>query len=180
MVAAKKKTRNLRVDTTETTIQQAQVAMVEAVKSGASVACPCCRQTVKLKEQALTASMTKALIVLHRHFKDKPDWVVVSEHLASMNKLGADVKQSDWSMLPHWGFLEERLQPLSKKPMGQHRMTELGHQFARGEIKSSVAIKLYNGRFLGYVDGQVSVRESLGGGFDYDRLMSGDFGLFTV
>jgi hypothetical protein len=182
MAAKKKKPRELKIDLATTTISQAQQAMLVSVKAGNSVTCPCCKQLVMLYERPITSSMAKVLILLYSYFKNHADWLHVPGYLSEMNKIGAAVRTSDWSKLRYWGLIEEKPGALSdgSKRAGFYKITGLGHQFARGEVKVAKTAKVYNGRFLGFGDGQVSIQDCLGTDLDYDRLMAGEFGSFTI
>lgn len=182
MATKKKKPRDLKVDLATTTLAQAQQAMLSSVKAGNPVTCPCCKQLVMLYERPITSSMAKVLILLHRHFKNHADWLHVPGYLSEMNKIGAAVRGGDWSKLRYWALIEEKpeVRGDGSKRAGFYKMTDLGHQFARGEAKVSKTAKIYNGRFLGFGDGQVSIQDCLGTEFNYDQLMAGEFGAFTI
>lgn len=172
----KKKPRDLRLDPQTTTIVQAQAGMSEAVKEGASVTCPCCKQLVEVDDHLISPAMAKVLIILYRHFKNNPDWVNVPEYLAEMNKLGAGVRGSDWVKLRQWSLLIED-KPGSKGALS--RLSENGRKVVLGEIRVPQTTRTYNGRMVGYGEETTTLREILGDG-DYDRIMAGDFGAFLV
>lgn len=176
MVTKKKKPRDLRLDPQTTTIVQAQAGMSEAVKGGASVTCPCCKQVVEVDDHVISPAMAKVLIILYRHFKNNHDWVNVPEYLAEMTKLGAEVRRSDWVKLRQWATLIED-KPGSKGALS--RLSEVGCKVVLGEAPIHKTARTYNGRVVGYGDETTSLREILGDG-DYDRTMAGDFGAFLV
>lgn len=163
------------MDPSSTTISQAQAAMVTLVQGGYSTFCPCCKQVVSVQERDISPMMAKVLIVLYRKSKVNSDWLQVSSIIEEENRASAEIRGSEWTKLTHWGLLEEK-----PKAKGLYKVTEKGTQFAKGESKAPKAIRMYNGKFLGFEEGQVTIQECLGDTYDYDKLMAGDYLDFNV
>lgn len=175
-MATRKKPFDPKFDPKTTTLAVAQTILMDHAKAGAI--CPCCRQLVKLYHRPITGAMAYVLILLHRHFLKAPGWLHVPKYLTDMSKMGSAVRGGDWAKLRYWGLLEEK--PEDRKDesnrAGFYRMTEKGHQFAKGEIKVAKAVLLYNDRFLGFAPGEVSIQDCLGKEFSYVDLMEGRLG----
>jgi hypothetical protein len=138
------------------------------------VLCPLCRQLVKVYEREITSTMAYTLILLHQHFLKKPDWLHVPTFLTEKSKVGSAVRGGDWAKLRYWGLIEEQVGKRAdgSNRAGFYKMTEKGHQFARGDVKVPKSVYLYNDRVLGFDPvNLVGVQECLGKEFDYNVLM---------
>jgi len=174
-----------KYDPNTTTIAVAQKMLQEKALKGAI--CPCCRQMVKMYEREITSTMAYTLIILHKHFSDFKDWTHLPSFLSQMSVLGSAVRGGDFAKLRYWGLLEEK--PIEKltdkrkdgsKRVGFYRMTEKGHQFAKGEVKIPKVALVYNGKHFGFAPGEVTIQECLGKEFNYDDLMAGKLGGIVV
>lgn len=176
---AKKKVKDLKVDPVTSTVVQVQAAMVDMVRKGYSTTCPCCKQVVAIQERDLSPMMAKVLIVLFHRAQVSSDWLHVSTIIEEENKASAEIRGNEWTKLTSWGLLEDKSKK-DARSSGLYKVTEKGMQFVRGETMVNRALRIYNGKFLGFEDGMVSIKDCLGATYDYDKLMSGQYLDFAV
>jgi hypothetical protein len=123
--------------------------------------CKVCGQFVKKYKRKLNSSMAITLIRINNN---SDDFFHVKDFLRQ-NKF---TNSHDWTLLNHWGFLEEHIEK-----NGFWRITSLGKDFIKNRIKTKKHIYLYNNIFLGFSDEETTIKESLGDKFNYDELMKG-------
>jgi hypothetical protein len=178
-----------KFDPNTTTLAKAQQVLKDHALKGAI--CPCCRQEVRMYTREITSTMAYSLIILHRHFSTNKDWLHVPKFLSQMSAIGSAVRGGDFAKLRYWGLLEAKQDAKTeKKPqekrkdgskrVGFYRMTEKGHQFAKGEIKVPKAALIYNRKHHGFAPGEATIQECLGKEFNYADLMAGQLGGFVV
>ena len=147
-----------------TTVADAIGFVAEHRKKGCD--CPCCEQYVKEYGRTIHTSMALVLVALHKHFTTTPglEWLHVSKFPVNerFNING------DYNYLRHWGLLEPH-----PEFVGHWRVTELGHQFVRGEARVPKKVFLFNNERVGASDQTISIEDALGRKFDYAALMAG-------
>jgi len=139
-------------------------------------------------EKELSSTMAYVLILMYRHFQTASDWLDMSQYLENMVALGSEVKGGEWSKLRYWKLIEER--PPEKKSVlnpkppvkthGMYKMTELGTRFVLGQIRVPRSLWIYNGHAIEAHKKSVSIQECLGKNYNYEELMLGKLGSFSV
>jgi hypothetical protein len=149
-------------EATFTTLAGAVTFIEENRKKGCE--CPCCGQYVKEYGRSIHTSMALVLIGLHKLFTADPglQWLHVSKFPVPPN---FNIN-GDYNYLRHWGLLQSH-----PDFVGHWRVTELGHQFARGEVRVPKTVFLFNNERVGASDKTVAIQEALGNKFNYDALM---------
>lgn len=118
--------------------------------------------------------MARGLIALHEYCQANPtEWVDVTHYLVEE---GIIASNSNVALLRHWGLLEaipDAVRPDGSGRVGLYRMTQLGFDFVRGQIKIPKYATLYNQELLALSTAElINIRDALGSKFDYDELMS--------
>lgn len=154
------------------TIQEAKTRMRAEMRKG--VACPCCNQFVKLYKRKLNSGMAITLIRLFRHYGISKDFVNVKDFLRE-NKYS---NSHDWTLLKHWGFIEEEKTDPSQdaKSSGRWRITLKGEEFVLGILRAPSHILTYNSGFYGFegdsIVDMIGIEQAIGNKFSYLELMN--------
>lgn len=148
------------------TLGDARRWLASKLREGAR--CPCCKQLAKVYRRPLNASMTAVLVSAYGRHGD--DWYHNSTLIREARlKVGHDSTGARY-----WGLIEEEsVRRVDGGRSGWWRLTELGQQFARGEVTVPKYALLYDNEVLRLEGEAISVAESLGEKFDYEVLMSG-------
>ena len=162
------------IEFTGTTILEAKEFLRQHWKTG--VTCVCCGQFVKLYKRKINSGMAKALIdIYHETARCKDDratetllWIHVKEYLR-VNKLH---NGHDWTLLQHWGLLEERKTDSGLPNSGRWRITENGEKFVRLQLKVPKQLNFYNSKVYGRSDEMIDIKQALGNKFDYQELFA--------
>jgi len=132
------------------------------------VICPCCGQFVKLYKRKLNSGMA---IALYRIFREGEVWIAVKDFMR-VNKFH---NGHDWTLLRHWGLLEEKPKDNNDKVSGYWRITGKGMDFVFNAIRVPKHITIFNNKFYGYDNptDTVCFKDCIGDKFDYNELMYG-------
>lgn len=126
--------------------------------------CPVCGQNVKVYHRTVNATMARQLIIsFQEHGTD--NWF----HISTFKK-----PCTDWAVLRHFGFIESRLHipgDDGKKDSGYWRITQKGEDFVLHSAKCSKYVVLYNGKFIDFGGGDITILEALKNKFNYLELM---------
>ena len=150
------------------------------VRFGKGATCPCCNQFVKLYKRILSKSMAYVLLLMECHFSgdNVEEWLHVPSYIAEMasdNPRRAAAVRGDWAKLKFWGLIEEKpdVRADGSSRVGYWKMTPLGRQFARHQVKVPSHVYIYNGEPLQRtVEEMITVVDALGTEFSYDEIMS--------
>ena len=142
--------------------------------------CPCCKQFVKLYKRNFNKSMAYVLLLIECYYRGDlvEEWLHVPSYIAEMvsdHPRRAAAVRGDWAKMKLWGLLEEK--PGKREDgsprVGYYRMTDLGHRFARREVKVPAHVYIYNGEPLRrVVSDEITIDDALGTEFNYDQIMS--------
>lgn len=157
-----------------TTVLDAKAFLKEHYVKG--INCPCCNQFVKLYKRKLNSGMAWTLIQIYFETqKCKADsamdsllWIPVKEFLR-VNKFH---NGHDWTLLQHWGLLEERKTDSGLPNSGRWRITENGDKFVRLQLKVPKQLNFYNSKVYGKSDEMIDIKQALGNKFDYRELFA--------
>jgi hypothetical protein len=163
------------------TLEEAKELLRDKFEEGAS--CPCCGQNVKLYKRKLNSAMAYTLILLHRYFRDAraEKWLHVPSYLNSISlppRVSASIR-GDWAKLRFWGFIQDMPGERADKSKraGYWRITDVGRQFAKGEVLVPSHVYIYNQKPFENRQRrhkkQISIYEALGERFSYEELMRG-------
>lgn len=145
------------------TLAEARRILGERAHDG--MRCPCCDQMVKIYRRQVYAEMAKFLTQIYRGAGR--EWC----HTPS---LVPELRGGDTAKLVHWGLIEsmpgERED--GSKRTGWWRVTEKGEQWLHGRVSIPKYALIYNGEFLGFDGGPVTIHDALGERFDYRELMA--------
>lgn len=136
------------------------------------VDCPCCGQHVQLYDYKLFATSARALILLYRLTKERPDeYFHISEYAeADRGKSRAP----HFAELRFWGLISKQSNTdPAKKSSGYWKITTKGKEFVDGTITVPSRILVYNNRFKGFSDKStdIDINEALGNKFNFAELM---------
>jgi hypothetical protein len=148
------------------TISEAKKYLRDNFNKGCS--CPVCGQFVKLYKRKLNSGMAVILIFMSKYGKD---FVHVKEFLREKKMKNGH----DWTLLRYWGFIQER-SPLigdeNTKNSGFWRITPEGLAFVSNRVKTKKHILIYNQKFQGFSNEDITIEDALGDDFDYYELIN--------
>ncbi len=141
--------------------------------------CPCCNQFVKCYRRPMNKSMAYVLLLMESYFSGDvvDEWLHVPSFIAEMvsdNPRRAAAVRGDWAKLKLWGLIEEKpdIRNDGSPRVGYWKMTRLGRQFARRQVKVASHVFIYNGEPLQrVVEDQITIDDALGTEFSYDEIM---------
>ena len=165
-------------------VADSKTTLVEAKKwlrarFGQGATCPCCNQFVKLYKRKLNKSMAYVLLLMESHFLGDvvEEWLHVPSYIAEMvsdNPRRAAAVRGDWAKLKYWGLIEEKsdVRADGSPRVGYWKLTPLGHQFARRQVKVPAHVYSYNSETLPRtVEEMITIDDALGTKFSYDEIM---------
>lgn len=168
-----------KLDIATSTIADGKAWLRTRIDEGAE--CPLCHQHAKRYKRKLNSGMAASLVAFARvtqQMQPKDGWLRVPDDFVQTTKLLTVLKNREYNKLRYWGLLEmhDLDHDLEATPFtGMWRITELGFQFVREEIKVPRHVFLYDGRKLGGPQGDVpettTIRQALGDRFNFDELM---------
>jgi len=147
---------------------------------GKGAACPCCNQFVKLYKRRMSKSMAYVLLLMESYFRGDivDEWLhvpsYISEMVADHPQRAAVIRGGDWAKLKLWGLIEEKqdVRKDGSPRVGYWKLTPLGRQFARRQVKVPGHVYIYNGEPLQrVVEEQITIDDALGTEFNYDEIM---------
>jgi hypothetical protein len=152
-----------------TPLDQVRVWLRDLAESYEPTNCPVCGQRVQIYKRGVHARMARDLIKLHLA-GPQGEWLYLP------NVLG--INGGDTAKLVYWLLIEsdEGVREDGSNRVGWWRVTDLGRDFVRGSLAIPKQARVYNQRFLGYVDREtkITIKDALGKEFNYDELMMGD------
>lgn len=165
------------VMTKDTTLEEAKKWL--RVRFGKGAACPCCNQFVKLYKRSFNKSMAYVLLLIECYFRGDAveEWLHVPSYIAEMvadNPRRAAAVRGDWAKLKLWGLIEEKpeVRDDGSPRAGYWKMTALGRQFAKRQVKVPSHVYIYNGEPLKRtIEHEITIDEALGTEFRYDEIM---------
>lgn len=165
------------VATAKTTLEEAKKWL--RVRFGKGATCPACNQFVKLYKRKLNKSMAYVLLLMDSHFRGDvvEEWLHVPSYIAEMvsdHPRRAAAVRGDWAKLKYWGLIEEKpdVRADGSPRVGYWKLTPLGRQFARRQVKVPSHVYSYNGETLQRtVEEMVTIDDALGTEFSYDEIM---------
>ena len=121
--------------------------------------------------------MALFLIGLYKLQSKETGSVIWSTNMAVMQKMGIVAKSLDYSILKHFGFIEDDCPDMGKgKPdkrkNGYWRITKRGEQFVKGDALSKSHVVLYNNVVRGFDGADINIEQALGSKFNYKELMN--------
>lgn len=146
-------------------------------KKGAT--CPCCNQFVKCYRRPMNKSMAYVLLLMECYFRGDPveEWLHVPSYIAEMvsdHPRRAAAVRGDWAKLKLWGLIEEKpdVRADGNPRVGYWKLTSLGRQFVKRQVKVPSHVYIYNGEALQrVVEDQITIDDALGTEFNYDEIM---------
>ena len=129
--------------------------------------CPCCTQFAKVYPRQLNSHTARMLIAMNDRHKRGEQWIYLP---------GLHMGHADEAKARYWGLIEAMpnvVRPDGSKRTGWWRLTQHGKDFVYCRIKVPKYALIYNKRCLKLdaSKGEVSIREVLGTGFNYNDLM---------
>ena len=160
-----------------TTLEDAKKWLRARFGKGAS--CPCCNQFVKLYPRKLTKSMAYVLLLMECYFRGDPveEWLHVPSYIAEMvsdHPRRAAAVRGDWAKMKYWGLIEEKpdVRADGSPRVGYWKLTPLGRQFVKREVKVPSHVYVYNSEALQRsVEEQITIDDALGTEFSYAEIM---------
>jgi hypothetical protein len=142
--------------------------------------CPCCHQFVKLYRRAFSKSMAYVLLLIACYFcgDHVEEWLHVPSYIAEMvadHPRRAAAVRGDWAKLKFWGLIEEKPETRDdgSPRVGYWRLTSLGRQFVKRQVKVPSHVYIYNGAPLPKrtADALITIDDALGTKFSYAEIM---------
>lgn len=143
-----------------TQLHQLRTWLLGKAEEGAT--CPLCHQHVKIYKRKLNSGMARSLILMYR--AGGLNYIHLPTTIGSRSR--------EEGKLRYWGMVEEEttLRPDGGRA-GYWRVTPVGELFIQGKMTVYSHARIYNGRCMGLVGEQVSIKDALGSKFSYDELM---------
>ena len=165
------------VATAKATLEEAKKWLRARFGKGAT--CPCCNQFVKLYKRPFSKSMAYVLLLMECHFRGDPveEWLHVPSYIAEMvsdNPRRAAAVRGDWAKLKFWGLIEEKpeVRADGSPRVGYWKLTSLGRQFVKRQVKVPGHVFIYNGEALQRtVEHLITIDDALGTEFSYAEIM---------
>jgi hypothetical protein len=163
-------------DPNTVTLEDAKVWLRKVVKKGAE--CPCCTRHAQVYERKFNAGMACVLIYIFNtanELQPPGGWFHINNELA---KRQVSAMALEYSKLRHWGMIEKYPKgekgPGGQPSSGLWRITPLGRGFVAGMEKVERVQRVYDNQVLkSAAKEQITIKQALADGFDYDELMSG-------
>jgi hypothetical protein len=142
--------------------------------------CPCCHQFVKLYKRPFNKSMAYVLLLIACYFRGDAvdEWLHVPSYIAEMvsdHPRRAAAVRGDWAKLKFWGLIEEKPEKRDdgSPRVGYWRLTPLGNQFVKRQVKVPSHVFIYNGAPLPKraSDDLITIDDALGTEFKYSEIM---------
>jgi hypothetical protein len=137
------------------TLQEARRNLRAAMQQkGELPHCPCCDQVAKIYRRSINSNMAEALVVLYRYCKANPqeEWIDVPSILrANPRRYGGTGEWGgDYAKLRFWNILQpmDALRADGSNRSGKWKLTYLGKQFAKAEIRLPKYTWVYNNENL--------------------------------
>jgi hypothetical protein len=156
-----------------TTIQEAKAYLRANYSKG--VECPCCKQFVKLYKRKLNSGMARTLILIYKEsnrqnasgYKERP-WIHVKNLLMDLKAQNSH----DWTLLKHWGLLEDEITDPDRSANGYWRITMDGVNFVENRLSVPRVASFYNGKLIGMIlNSFTDIVAALGDKFNYEELI---------
>lgn len=129
------------------------------------VACPCCKQFVKLYKRRLHKAMAVSLIKLYK-LKDSHEKYY---HINDFVGIG----MGDFAKLKYWGFiLEAKNDDDMKRTSGMWKITQDGIDFVEMKRMAPLYALVFNSSLYGFTGEPISIKNALGKKFNYEELMA--------
>lgn len=130
--------------------------------------CPCCGHQSRVYRRPLLANMSLTLLLL---YKNKVfDYVHVEKYLKENGK----ERSGDFHKLVLWGLLERK--PENRidgcKFNGYYKISGRGLLFCDNKLSVPKYALICDNKFLGFEGELVTIKETLGSKFSYDKLMA--------
>jgi hypothetical protein len=139
----------------DSTLDDAKSWLQDNLDDGAY--CPCCGQVQKVWRRLVGAGAARDMIILYRH-----GGYTNPVHLARLTNGGSMAKMRFLGLVR----MDEK--------RGFWQLTELGLAFVLGKVRVPVAVFMLNGECIGIdTTSEVTIKDALAKGFDYDSLMNG-------
>lgn len=127
--------------------------------------CPCCGRWMKINYKPLNASMAYGLCWLVRNYHGQ--WV----HLPTQSPREV-LRTKQLPTLKHWGMVEARLSEDKKlKHEGYWRPTDLGVEFAHGNVIVPGGCYFYDDAVFGFSTKLIHITDALNKEFNYEEIM---------
>lgn len=149
---------------------EAKKLVQEGSKQPKGINCPCCGQLCKIYKRTLRADMASWLMWLIREYYRDPRWIHVTEcKYDYMLTMGGD-----YAKLLHWKMIVQKENDDEKKrTSGLWKPTDRGVSFVTGAISVPKQALIFNAKFIGWSDEQITITDALGEKFSYKELMTG-------
>lgn len=160
----------------EITLRQAQENVrLAMVQKGKIPICPCCGQPAKRYRRLLNSNMAEALVRIVQYADQHPEeeWIDIPNLLKHTPRRWSNGEWGgDYAKLRYWGLLEQAtgLRADGSSRNGQWKVTPLGRQFARGEIRLPSHALDFNGECLG-LDNTMEINIRGVHNFNYEELI---------
>lgn len=137
------------------------------LKGGEKFDCPYCGRYAQLYKRSLHHSVAAWLIRLYRAGGENNFIEVVNLRLTDKNA------SSDYGIAKFWQLIQQKPHEIDdKKSSGFWKLTSVGANFVRGNLKIQKFAQIYDDRAFGYEGPEVSIADCLGDKFNYTELMA--------
>lgn len=137
--------------------------------------CPCCGQFAKIYKRKFNSGMARSIISFYKKSLWKQGWIHVLKEMDFGKRKGKFYVNGDYGNLTAWELIEAKKEVAEdgNPSSGYYRITDVGKQFACGQIQIPKYTYHYNGEVLDRGSEEVvTIYQALGDKFNYQELMS--------
>ena len=133
--------------------------------------CPCCGKWGKVYRHGISESNARALLWMASQpqgwldmSRGAPRWIIQTYSFATLQW---------WRLIEQFPRDEDNG---DTKHVGFWRVTELGYEFAKGNLQVPKYVYLYNDTLMDMSNETIFIKDTIGKKFNYDELMSATWG----
>jgi len=156
------------------TLEEARQYVLAHAKDG--VSCPCCNRRVKEYQRNMNREMALFMLGLVALYYETGDWVHYKKCFLRAAGASSELHmRHDYGYVQFWGLAVKKanVDP-TKNASGFWKPTELGVQFAQGQISVRSYIKHVNDDLTGWSEQLVTVQDALGTELNYAEILKGN------
>ncbi len=157
------------------TVTQAQEWLASRIDDGAQ--CPCCDQRVQLYQRRIDSAMAFILVQMALYFVQPgaartDHWLHIPRFLERF-KGRPDTRGGDYAKMRFWGLITAKpeIRDDGSPRAGFWRITDFGHEFARGVLSAPRFAYTYNNHVVRFSVERTDIYRALGEKFDYAELV---------
>lgn len=141
----------------------------QTVNKGNRALCKCCKRHTQVYKRQLNTPMVCGLVYMIDQYNDNQTWVDMRTE--SPKEI---IQHNTWGLLRYWGMVVKKPRTENEKNRGFWLPTNIGFQFALGEIRVPSCMYVMDDTVILASDETVNAEEAFyTGGDKYEELMDG-------